>query len=183
MVSFYLNFGSPDRIAMTDESINLQGQALASEILRAIDAVRPPRGIVLSALTYCQNQIENRTKVETAILVSGCSTTDFLCNEDLELYYDIAKDGEEVAFISKGWDDPGFRLGELVTVSADEICRFDEIKRFCDLNGVVMSFQENDDSDYEVILEQVIYSTGFDGRTFAQALSTLIECSDKLKRS
>lgn len=115
-------------------------------------------------------------------MVSGCTTTDFLCNEDLELYYDIARDGEEVAFISKGWDDPGFRLGELVTVSADEISRFDEIKRFCDINGVVMSFQENEDSEYEVTFEQVIYSTGFDGRTFAQALSTIIECSNKLKR-
>lgn len=167
---------------MPDGPINLQGQALASEILRAIEAVKPPRGVVLSALTYCQNQIENRTIVETAILVAGCSTTDFLCSGELELYYGIAMNGEEIAFIYKGWDDPGFRLGELVTISADEIDRFDEVKKFCDINGVVMSFQENEDSEYEVTLEQVIYSTGFDGRTFAQALSTMIECSNKLKR-
>jgi len=168
---------------MPDDSINHQGQALASAILRAIDEADPPRGVALSALSYCRNQFENRTNVETAILVSGCSTTGFLWNEDLELYYDIAKDREEVAFISKGWDDPGFRLGQLVTVSGDKIDRLEDVKKFCGTNGIVMSFQENDESGYEVVLEQVIYSTGFDGRTFSQALSTLIECSDKLKHS
>jgi hypothetical protein len=168
---------------MPAEPINLQGQALASVILRAIGETDPPRGVALSALSYCRNQFENRTAVETAILVSGCTATGFLWNEDLELYYDIAKDGEEVAFISKGWDDPGFRLGELVTVSGDKIHRLEDVKKFCATNGIVMSFQENEMSDYEVVLEQVIYSTGFDGRTFAQALSTLIECSDKLKHS
>lgn len=166
---------------MPPESINRQGQALASVILGAIDQANPPRGVALSALSYCRNQFENRTIVETAILVAGCSATGFLCNEDMELYYDIAKDGEEVAFISKGWDDPGFRLGELVTVSGDMAGLLEGVKRFCDTNGVVMSSQENEESDYEVVLELVIYSTGFDGRTFAQALSTLIECSDRLK--
>ena len=168
---------------MPPDSINRQGRSLASAILRTIDETDPPRGVALSALSYCRNQFENRTIVETAILVSGCSPTGFLCNEDMELYYDIAKDGDEVAFISKGWDDPGFRLGELVTVSGDKIHRLEDVRKFCATNGIVMSFQENEMSDYEVVLESVIYSTGFDGRTFAQALSTLIECSDKLKRS
>lgn len=168
---------------MPAEPINLQGQALASVILRAIDEIDPARGVALSALSYCRNQFENRTIVETAILVSGCSATGFLWNEDLELYYDIAKDGEEVAFISKGWDDPGFRLGELVTVAGENVDRLEDVKNFCNTNGIVMSFQENGESNYEVVLEQVIYSTGFDGRTFSQALSTLIECSGKLKHS
>ncbi len=162
--------------------MNRQGQALAAVILSAIDESDSPRGVSLSALAYCRNQFENRTIVETAVLVSGCSATGFLWNENLELYYDIAKDGEEVAFISKGWDDPGFRLGELVIVSGDITDRLEEVMRFCNTNGVVMSFHENQESDYEVLFEQVIYSTGFDGRTFAQALSTLIVCSDKLKR-
>ena len=168
---------------MPDEPMNLQGQTLASVILSAIDDVEAPRGIALRALAYCRNHFENRTVVETALLVSGCRTTGFLCNEDLELYYDITKDDEEVAFISKGWDDPGFRLGELFTVSADKTDRLEDVKKFCDTNGIAMSFQKNEELDYEVVLEQVIYSTGFDGRTFAQALSTLIECSDRLKRS
>ena len=167
---------------MPDEPMNLQGQALAAVVLRAIDKAKPPRGVALSALGYCRNQIENRTVVETAVLVSGCSTTGFLWNKDLELYYDILKSGEKVASISKGWDGPGFRMGEHVTVSADKIDRLEDVKSFCDTNGVVMSFQENEETGYEVVLEQVIYSTGFDGRTFAQALSTLIKCSDKLKR-
>jgi hypothetical protein len=168
---------------MPPDSINRQGRALASAILRAIDEADPPRGVALSALSYCRNQFENRTIVETAILVSGCSATVFLCNDEMELYYDIAKDGEDVAFISKGWDDPGFRLGQLVTVSGDMADRLEDARKFCATNGVVLSYQEKEVSDYEVMLESVIYSTGFDGRTFAQALSTLIKCSNKLNHA
>lgn len=166
---------------MSVEPLNRQGQALASVILRAIDQADPPRGVALSALSYCRNQFENRVKVTTAVTVSGCTATSFLWNENLEIYCDIERDGEGVAFISKGWDEPGFRLGEIVTVSGGKAGRLDDAKRFCDANGVVMSVQVNEASDYEVALEQVIYSTGFDGRTFAQALSALIKCSEKLK--
>lgn len=182
VIAVYSLVGPLNRMAMPTESKNFQAQALASVILRTIDKADPPRGVALSALSYCRNQFEDRTIVETAILVSGCSATGFLCNEDMELYYDIAKDGQEVAFISKGWDDPGFRLGELVTVPGDIAGRLDDVKNYCDTNGVVMSSQKNEEADYEVVLELVIYCTGFDGRTFAQALSTLIDCSDKLKR-
>ncbi len=167
---------------MPDELLNLRGQALAAEILMTIDDARPSRGVALSALAYCRNQFENRTIVETAVLVSGCRATNFFCNEDLELYYDIAKNGGDVAYISKGWDDPGFRLGETITIAGSKIGCLEEAKRFCDTNGVVLSFTENEESDYEVMIEQLIYSTGFDGLTFAKALSTLVECSERLKR-
>ncbi len=166
---------------MPDEPNNRQVQALASVILGVIDSVNPSRGVTLGALSYCRNQLKNRTIVETAVLVAGCTTSSFLWNENLELYYDITKNCDDVAFISKGWDDPGFRLGDFVIVSGKGLDRLDEVRRFCTTNGIVMSFQENEESDCEVLLEQVIYSTGFDGRTFAQALSTLMKCSDKLK--
>jgi hypothetical protein len=115
-------------------------------------------------------------------MVAGCSASGFLWNDELELYVDIAKNGEDVAFISKGWGDPGLRIEELVHVPLDQVARLEKAKQFCDANGVVFSVRKDVASGAEVMLEQVIYSTGFDGRTFALALSTLIKCSDHIKR-
>lgn len=172
-------------MTMPDDKIDLQSQALASQLLSTIEETDRPRGVVLRALDYCRNQLENRTAVDTATAVAGCSTSGFLRNSDLDLYYDIVKNGAEVAFISKGWNDPGFRLGEVVVVPNDTWDDLDDritrAQRFCATNGIVMSTVRTDDSGHEVTFECVIYSTGFDGRTFAQALATLIECTDKFK--
>lgn len=167
---------------MPNEEMKSLGQALANLILSTIDEIDPPRGIALKALSYCQSHFENRTVVETAAAVAGCSTTDCLSNDDLELYYDIVKGSKDVAFISKGWDDPGFRLGQIIAVSGDSMeRRLEDAKRLCETNGIVMTALKADDSEYEVTMEYVIFATGFDGRTFAQALSTLTECANKLE--
>lgn len=172
---------------MPDDKMDSQSHALASQLLRKIENADRPRGVVLKALDYCRNQLENRTTVETAVAVSGCSTNGFLWNSDLELYYDIVKDGAEVAFISKGWNDPGFRVGELIVVPDDTWDDMDDrlarSQRFCATNGIAMSSLRTDDSGHEVTFEYVICSAGFDGRTFAQALATLIACTTKFKGS
>lgn len=86
---------------MPDDQMNLQGQALAAIILRAIDKAMPPRGVALSALGYCRNQTENRTAVETAVLVAGCSSHRLSLEAELELYYDILKNDEEITSFRK----------------------------------------------------------------------------------
>lgn len=117
--------------------------------------------------------------------MAGCSATGFIWNSDLELYYNIVKNNANVADISKGWNDPGFRLAETVVVPNDTLDDLDgrlaRAHLFCATNGVAMTSVRTKHSEYEVTFECVIYSTGFDGRTFTQALATLIKCTDKFK--
>lgn len=167
---------------MENEPANLPTKTVALAIIKLIEEMDPPRGLVLDGIDYCRSHIENRTAIETALLVAGCSSSNFTWDADLELYYDIKKADQEVGFISRGWDDPGYRLGEVLAVNRDKLDELDKVKKYCETNGVVMSIQENmDSSNYAVVLEYVIYKTGFDGQTFAQALSTLIECSNRVK--
>ena len=167
---------------MPNVPLGRQGRDVAAEIIHLLERANLPRGMSLNALAYCRSQLESRTLVETAVMVAGCSASGFLWNDELELYVDIAKNGEDVAFISKGWGDPGLRIGELVHVPLDQVAQLEKAKQFCDANGVVFSVRKDVASGAEVMLEQVIYSTSFDGRTFALALSTLIKCSDHIKR-
>lgn len=115
------------------------------------------------------------------MIVAGFNVSGFLWNDELELYYDITRNGEDVAFISKGWNDPGFRIAEMVQVPAERVAQLDEVRQYCNSNGVVFSVLGPTPSGVEVVLEQVIYSTGFDGRTLSLALSTLMKCSASLK--
>lgn len=154
---------------------------VAADIIHLLERRDLPRGVSLRALAYCRDQLHNRTLVETAVLVAGCTASGFLWNNELELYFDIAKSGKDVAFISKGWNDSGFRIAEVVQVPSELVARLEEVKHLCHTNGVVFSVLDPDPSGVEVMLEQVIYSTGFDGRTFSLALSTLIKCSDPIK--
>lgn len=38
--------------------------------------------------------------------------TRFISSDVLELYFDILKKDKNIRYISKGWDDPGFRVGD-----------------------------------------------------------------------
>lgn len=161
--------------------MSAQGRVLAAEVLHLIERFHAPRVVALDALNRCRDHLENRSKVETAALVAGCRLSGFLWNEDLELYYDVSQGDRDVAYISKGWNEPGFRIGDCVLVSDSRANRLDELKAFCDASGVVMSVRQTDSADLEVNLDQVIYATGFDGRTLARALATLVDCLRRLK--
>ena len=67
----------------------------------------------LDALSQCVVHIRNRKIVEGIARECGLTPARFLANEALELYYDIKRGRHEMGYISKGWEDPGFRIGDL----------------------------------------------------------------------
>jgi hypothetical protein len=134
----------------------------------------------MKTLDQCRAQLENRTLVEGALLISGYELSDFSWNDQLELYFDIERTGEEVGFISKGWTDPGFRVGEVVIIPAERIDNFtaraEDVHDFCSANGFACTVTLTPEH-CEVLIECVIYCTGFDGRTLSQSLAALAKCS------
>jgi len=123
--------------------------------------------------------METRALAERAIIGAGYRCNGFLWNRDLELYLDIQDEHVEVAFLAKGWSDPGFRLGQIVRLPPDSAAHdegVERLRRFCTLNGVVMTVGTNLDG-IEVVLESLIYSAGFNAESLAAALDTLRECT------
>ncbi len=135
-------------------------------------------------LAQCHRHIQNRATVEGMAKESGMQLDGFRTNEDLELYYDITKDGHDVGFISKGWDDPGFRIGELLVLPTDTLeafrARATQIIDFCSTNGVVCTGKLTPEG-LELSLLDNIYSDGFNIATFLQTLESVHNCAAKVR--
>ncbi len=153
---------------------------LRTALFAALNSSDLGRSGQLRALEQCRAQLENRTLVESALLISGYDGADFCWNDQLEIYLDIKRNGEEGGFISKGWTDPGFRVGDVVIIPAEGIKSFNarakDVHDLCSTNGFACTVTLSSDR-CEVLIECVIYSTGFDGRTLSQSLSALAKCS------
>ena len=122
----------------------------------------------LKALSQCEAQLRNRCLVGTTARDCGLALTGFLTNDALELYYDIKRGRHEMGYISKGWEDPGFRIGDLVEIDQWEADAFkanaNSIMRFCATNGIGATVREAP-SIIEIHLDGVLYSEGFNRDT------------------
>ena len=136
----------------------------------------------LKALHQCEAHIQNRMMVENTAGECGLKLSRFLANDELELYYDLKRGRHDMGYISKGWEDPGFRIGDLITMEKSKQESFKanayEILRFCATNGIVMTVEEPKDT-ITLQMEGVIYSEGFNKDTFSKTLETLNECIEK----
>lgn len=136
----------------------------------------------LKALSQCEAHIQNRVMVEKIAKECGLKLSRFLVNEELELYFDLKRGRHDMGYISKGWEDPGFRIGDLIEIekSKEELFKGNayEILRFCATNGIVLTVEETKDT-ITLQMEGVIYSEGFNKDTFLKTLETLNECVEK----
>jgi len=156
--------------------------SLRSQIFQVINEADAPVAEALKALSQCRAHIENRMIVEQTLKQCGLRPSGFTANEHLELYYDIAAGKREVGYISKGWEDPGFRVGDIVPVPTPNIPKLTAhafaLLKFCATRGVAVTVEENAGS-VEVHLESVIYSDGFNKKVFDQVLQELNVCVEK----
>jgi len=136
----------------------------------------------LKALSQCEAHIQNRMMVENIATECGLKLSRFLASDELELYYDLKRGRHDMGYISKGWEDPGFRIGDLIDMEKWKEESFKanayQILRFCATNGIVITVEETKDK-ITLQMEGVIYSEGFNKDTFLKTLETLNECVQK----
>ena len=122
--------------------------------------------------------------VEDLARACGLTLAGFLTNDALELYYDIKRGRHDLGFIAKGWEDPGFRIGDLVDIGwwdADLVkANAAQIMRSCARQGIAMTIQEAPlTTTFQ--LDGVIYSEGFNRDTFLQTLDSLNACVGRIE--
>jgi hypothetical protein len=112
--------------------------------------------------------------------LSGFSTGD-----SLELYYDIARGQQDIGYISKGWEDPGFRIGDLIQIPKRRAAQFrstiKQIRKLCAVNGIGVTVERTKDT-IEIQVDGVIYNEGFSKKTFKKTLETLNECVQNIRQ-
>jgi hypothetical protein len=157
-------------------------ESLRANILRLIADSAASAAEVLKALAQCQAHLTNRSLLEQALKECGLRASGFITSEDLELYFDVVKGKREMGYISKGWDDPGFRVGDVVVVPTSQIKAVRDhaqtLMKYCATRGVTVSGEKKDGS-MEFQMDSVIYSDGFNKKVFAQVLHCLAECREK----
>jgi hypothetical protein len=105
-------------------------------------------------------------------------------NYNLELYFDIYKNSQNICYVYKGWDDPGFRVGELIELDkskSDFKERFYDIFRICSERLITISLQNQGKSTLTICLEIGIYKSGFNGKVFKEAIKTLQDALSKIR--
>ena len=157
-------------------------EPLRSLIFEAINKTAASGEETLKALGQCASHIRNRIEVARLVKECGLQSDRSGANDALELYCDLIRNHHDIGYISKGWEDPGFRVGDVLKVEKPKWEAFKahvhEIHTFCVTNGIVMTVKEDEDA-YEIQMEGVIYSEGFNKETFLKTLDTLAECVEK----
>ncbi len=156
--------------------------SLRDQIFGLLNKKKAPFEDALKALSQCKAHIQNRMMVEKITQECELKLSGFLANDELELYYDLKRGRHDMGYISKGWEDPGFRIGDLIEMEKWKEDSFKanayEILRFCATNGIVITVEETKDM-ITLQMEGVIYSEGFNKDTFSKTLETLNECVEK----
>lgn len=155
---------------------------LRNRIFKVLNKHKASPDIALKALSQCHAHVNDRLLVESIAKECGLKLSGFLTNEHLELYYDLKHGRQDVGFLSKGWDDPGFRLGELVEIPKWKLADMGEhvyaLLKFCATQGVAMTIEENEDT-LKLQFDFAIYSEGFNKQVFERALRSLDKCVEK----
>ena len=116
----------------------------------------------------------------------GFRTCGFNTNEHLEIYYDIqTREKHDVGYISKGWEDPGFRVGNVIQVPLARIkAKQDQLPalmKHCATRGFAMTGKKLAGNIFEFHLDSVIYAEGFNKKVLEQVLECLSDCTDKVR--
>ena len=158
--------------------------ALRREVFSLLGKSKTSAQQDLKILSQCVSHLRNTALIEKAARASRLKISGFRVNDALELYYDIKRGREEMGYISKGWEDPGFRVGDLLVVPRSKAGCFktclSPIQKFCAANGIAMTVTKTKES-IEIQMDGVIYSDGFNKKTFVSTLETLHECVEKAK--
>jgi hypothetical protein len=158
------------------------GSQLRKRIFKVLRNSRTSAKKDLVVLLQCAAHIRNKLIIEETAKECNLKLSGFLTNDDLELYYDLKQGRHDAGYISKGWNDPGFRVGEIIEVSKPNIFTFKEkiyvLLRFCATRGVAFTIKERRNV-VEVHMNSVIYSDGFNKKVFEQVLHELNVCVEK----
>ncbi len=161
-----------------------KGEVLRNQIFALLNKKKASADTALKVLVQCQSHVRNRIIIEGIGKECGVKLYGFLANEHLELFYNLRQGRHDVGDISKGWDEPGFRVGDIIEVPKWKNTDMKEclyaLLTFCATRGVAVTIEETERS-IELHLDSVIYSEGLSKRVFEQVLHYLQECVEKAR--
>lgn len=152
-----------------------------TRILATAPAVRDPKvmGRVASFLRTLGNLL-------ALVARSGLILRHLHMNEALELYVDVYQGSNDLGSVSKGWDDPGFRVQDVLYVSRAALPQFKariyEIVEACASQGCCFQIHTSQDRGIELELWTPLYGDRLHPGALKEAFRALAECRRRIGR-
>ena len=125
------------------------------------------------------------------LLVQSCAQEadlkleNFLTNDALELYYDVFRNRKSICYLSKGWDDPGFVIGntlDLKKTHANFNENLDSISKVCSRHMLVQTVNKRaPEGCISISFEIDIYTDGFNEKVLKEAVKNMGEAMTELQ--
>ena len=160
---------------MSDDDSVHEGR---SAVLSALERADLDLDETQAALELASRQLRTRSLAHAAAAAAGYELTETWGNPALELYADIRSGYRDVGFLAKGWEDPGFRVGDIVLLPYPEARLsgvLPALREQAALRGVALTARESE-GVVEIHLEQVLYQDGFNASALAGTLTGIGEC-------
>lgn len=159
-------------------------EKIRNEIFKMLMGNEIPKSEAEQILSQCLAFVKDNTKIQKMADELGLKLSGFTDNKALELYYDIEKEGRNIGYISKGWNEQGFRIGELITCKQKDMDvlrnNFDKILNTCATQGTALGAKIVN-GDLQLDLNINIYQDGLTTNVLKNALETLEFTINKLK--
>ncbi|MBI4245421.1 MAG: hypothetical protein HY606_15135 [Planctomycetes bacterium] len=130
-------------------------------------------------MDYCLNFLCNVTTVLMNSTGAGFTLNRLVVDSALEFYFDVYSGEKDIGYISKGWEDPGLRVGDILNISPDETRKLKEnilhLMKACSNQGVAVYFREKDNG-IEIELWTPLYIDALTSRGLKDAFDALNEC-------
>lgn len=130
-------------------------------------------------------QEEDRRLAEKCAIKVGVELKGFETNDILELYFTVFRGEESICYISKGWGDPGFRLGEYLEIDKnipDFKNKFYKMLKICTKNIIAVDVSTPKPGKVGLNLQIGLYQNGFNDEVLYEALDSLEESLQKIRQ-
>jgi hypothetical protein len=133
---------------------------------------------------YALSQIKSIALVKDCARKSKLKLKRFITDEQLEVYFDVYRREKNICFLAKGWDDPGFRIGEIIKLDKKNPNfkkNFYRAFEICSRNLISLGLFKQNKNYLWLSLGIGIYYDGFNDEVFKDAAATLKIAADKIK--
>lgn len=159
--------------------------AVRNAIFGYLEANNVPADIAIEALCHCVEAIRDAHRLGAIAAEIGVHVKGPLSNEHMALYWEISRDGRPMGFIYRGWNDPGFGIGECLQIPAQDMpllmAQWSRTTSFLASNGVVHTKTTMPDGGCWLNMTTPIYADGFSAGTLKAALTTMTECVEMVR--
>ena len=161
---------------------------------RAADLAEAIVGFLIGAPALRESQVMRRVAsfmstlggLLTLVARSGLTLKHLRTNEALELYVDVYRGSTDLGAISKGWDDPGFRVQDALHISRGAVptfkARIYEVAEACASQGCCFQIHRSQNHGIELELWTPVYGDLLHPSSLKEAFRALAECRRRISR-